>query len=190
MPYERHIPVLTARPNQLPATQPSSNRLNANFNFLTLLSINRPLESGDHLLAYPQLKNGVNGQDVQDLVANTPGAAAALYRSDNNYQYYYGDNPIGYLPVGLTNDNHNLMDGLRLQLNKRKGVSLRSPPVRRSTESQVTLRGWLYRLEGAALKQWKRRWCVLADYCLFYYKGMPRRLRCLHSSRLSSARIE
>lgn len=131
----------------------------------------RPLESGDHLLNYPNAKNGVNGHDIQDLIANTPGAAAALYRSDNNYTYYYADNPIGFLPHSVANDSQNLMDGLRLQLSKRKGT-LRSPPVRRSTESQVTLRGWLYRLEGAALKQWKRRWCVLADYCLFYYKGL------------------
>lgn len=24
------------------------------------------------------------------------------------------------------------------------------------------------------MRLWKRRWFVLADYCLFYYKGEPR----------------
>ncbi len=121
----------------------------------------RPIEAGDRI----ESKN-VNGEDLQDIVVNSP----AHY--PNNYQYYYADNTVGYVPVNVDANNPNIMDGLRVQLQKRKGVSLRSPPVRRSDESQVTLRGWLYRLEGAALKQWKRRWCVLADYCLFYYKGI------------------
>mgnify|MGYP002718380087 CR=1 FL=1 len=67
------------------------------------------------------------------------------------------------------------MDGLRVgiknQVRQQSNQYLRSPNVNRSDEFKVSLRGWLYRLEGAAIKQWKRRWCVLADYCLFYYKG-------------------
>ena len=76
-----------------------------------------------------------------------------------------------------------IMDGIRVQLKnagtRLKGAAstnttpqrLRHQRVIRSQESHVSLRGWLYRLEGGTLKQWKRRWCVLADYCLFYYKG-------------------
>ncbi|RWS28440.1 uncharacterized protein B4U80_03444 [Leptotrombidium deliense] len=67
------------------------------------------------------------------------------------------------------------MDGIRVQFTRRKsaggnGASFRSPSVRRSDQLSVTLRGWLHRLEGAALKQWKRRWFVLGEYCLFHYK--------------------
>ncbi|KAK4336869.1 hypothetical protein RND71_043904 [Anisodus tanguticus] len=47
---------------------------------------------------------------------------------------------------------------------------IRAPTIQRSAEMQVSLKGWLYRLEGAGLKQWKRRWFVLGEYCLFYYK--------------------
>lgn len=47
---------------------------------------------------------------------------------------------------------------------------IRAPQIQRSAEMQVSLKGWLYRLEGPALKQWKRRWFVLGEYCLFYYK--------------------
>ncbi|GIY64492.1 pleckstrin homology domain-containing family A member 7 [Caerostris darwini] len=49
--------------------------------------------------------------------------------------------------------------------------SIRSPHVKRDSQSQVIIEGWLYKLEGAALKQFKHRWCVLADFCLFFYKG-------------------
>lgn len=33
---------------------------------------------------------------------------------------------------------------------------IRAPQIQRSAEMQVSLKGWLYRLEGPALKQWKR----------------------------------
>ena len=116
------------------------------------------------------------------------GGSTTTTAQQNNQYYYNTNNPfIGYLPVDVVDNNlidgvggsvpvgnnNNIMDGLRVQIqrSRKTGASLRSPNVRRSNESQVTLRGWLYRLEGAALKQWKRRWFVLADFCLFYYKG-------------------
>lgn len=118
---------------------------------------------------------------------NYGGSTTTTTAQQNNQYYYNTNNPfIGYLPVDVVDNNlidgvggsvsvgnNNIMDGLRVQIqrSRKTGASLRSPNVRRSNESQVTLRGWLYRLEGAALKQWKRRWFVLADFCLFYYKG-------------------
>lgn len=47
----------------------------------------------------------------------------------------------------------------------------RSPHVKRNSQSQATYEGWLFKLEGGALKQWKQRWCALVDFCLFFYKG-------------------
>lgn len=48
--------------------------------------------------------------------------------------------------------------------------AMRAPNVQRSADQQVSRRGWLHRLEGGPLKQWRRRWFVLGEYCLFYYK--------------------
>ncbi|XP_074595971.1 uncharacterized protein LOC141851085 isoform X2 [Brevipalpus obovatus] len=85
------------------------------------------------------------------------------------------------------------MDGLRHQLVRRKSgigssqANLRPPTVERCDEQQVTLRGWLYRLEGG-IKQWKRRWFVLGDYCLFYYKDVNEG-RTLGSVLLPSYRV-
>ncbi|XP_049336592.1 pleckstrin homology domain-containing family A member 4 isoform X2 [Astyanax mexicanus] len=42
--------------------------------------------------------------------------------------------------------------------------------VKRDPNCPVVIRGWLFKRDSAGLKLWKRRWFVLSDYCLFYYK--------------------
>lgn len=48
---------------------------------------------------------------------------------------------------------------------------LKSPKTKRQPTSLVTFSGWLYKLSSEGLRTWRRRWFVLSDYCLFYYKG-------------------
>lgn len=48
---------------------------------------------------------------------------------------------------------------------------LRSPSAKRPTEAPVTMQGWLYKQGSEGLMLWKKRWFVLSEYCLFYYKG-------------------
>lgn len=50
-------------------------------------------------------------------------------------------------------------------------TQLRSPMVQRPSASKVTLQGWLFKQGSEGLMLWKRRWFVLSEYCLFYYKG-------------------
>ncbi|XP_036391780.1 uncharacterized protein si:ch211-234p6.5, partial [Megalops cyprinoides] len=42
--------------------------------------------------------------------------------------------------------------------------------VKRDPNCPVVIRGWLYKQDSSGLKLWKRRWFVLSDFCLFYYK--------------------
>uniref|UniRef100_A0A3B3ZNQ5 PH domain-containing protein n=1 Tax=Periophthalmus magnuspinnatus TaxID=409849 RepID=A0A3B3ZNQ5_9GOBI len=42
--------------------------------------------------------------------------------------------------------------------------------AKRDPNCPVVIRGWLYKKDSSGLKLWKRRWFVLSDYCLFYYK--------------------
>ncbi|XP_041938710.1 uncharacterized protein si:ch211-234p6.5 isoform X3 [Alosa sapidissima] len=42
--------------------------------------------------------------------------------------------------------------------------------VKRDPNCPVVIRGWLYKKDSMGLKLWKRRWFVLSEYCLFYYK--------------------
>ncbi|XP_062330966.1 uncharacterized protein si:ch211-234p6.5 isoform X2 [Osmerus eperlanus] len=42
--------------------------------------------------------------------------------------------------------------------------------ARRDPNCPVVIRGWLNKKDSSGLKLWKRRWFVLSNYCLFYYK--------------------
>ncbi|KAK7916132.1 hypothetical protein WMY93_011893 [Mugilogobius chulae] len=46
----------------------------------------------------------------------------------------------------------------------------RSNSMRRNPKAVVTKQGWLYKQGSSGVKQWNKRWFVLTDRCLFYYK--------------------
>jgi hypothetical protein len=43
--------------------------------------------------------------------------------------------------------------------------------VKRPATARVALQGWLHKQGSEGLMLWKKRWFVLSEYCLFYYKG-------------------
>ncbi|XP_044075318.1 pleckstrin homology domain-containing family A member 6 isoform X5 [Siniperca chuatsi] len=46
----------------------------------------------------------------------------------------------------------------------------RSNSMRRNPKAVVTKQGWLHKQASSGVKQWNKRWFVLTDRCLFYYK--------------------
>ncbi|XP_077429176.1 pleckstrin homology domain-containing family A member 6 isoform X2 [Vanacampus margaritifer] len=46
----------------------------------------------------------------------------------------------------------------------------RSNSMRRNPKAKVSKAGWLYKQASSGVKQWNKRWFVLSDRCLFYYK--------------------
>ncbi|XP_038639878.1 pleckstrin homology domain-containing family A member 7-like [Scyliorhinus canicula] len=46
----------------------------------------------------------------------------------------------------------------------------RDQAIKRDPNSVTVMRGWLYKQDSSGLKLWKRRWFVLSDFCLFYYR--------------------
>ncbi|XP_075766269.1 pleckstrin homology domain-containing family A member 6 isoform X3 [Pelodiscus sinensis] len=54
----------------------------------------------------------------------------------------------------------------------RKGIAFgkRSNSMKRNPNAAVTKSGWLYKQASSGVKQWNKRWFVLVDRCLFYYK--------------------
>ncbi|XP_040414472.1 pleckstrin homology domain-containing family A member 7 isoform X9 [Cygnus olor] len=54
--------------------------------------------------------------------------------------------------------------------NKVHSFGKREQAIRRNPNVPVIVRGWLHKQDSSGMRLWKRRWFVLADYCLFYYK--------------------
>ncbi|XP_041794118.1 pleckstrin homology domain-containing family A member 5 isoform X2 [Chelmon rostratus] len=46
----------------------------------------------------------------------------------------------------------------------------RSNSIRRNPGAPVIKRNWLYKQDSTGMKLWKKRWFVLSDLCLFYYR--------------------
>lgn len=69
---------------------------------------------------------------------------------------------------------------------------LRSPVAKRPPEAPVTKRGWLHKQGSEGFMLWKKRWFVLSEYCLFYYKGTnkSKRVSNLHKGSISGPEEE
>ncbi|XP_042363204.1 pleckstrin homology domain-containing family A member 7 isoform X2 [Plectropomus leopardus] len=65
---------------------------------------------------------------------------------------------ISYFPVMKESDGKVQTFGKRCQ------------SAKRDPNCPVVIRGWLNKKDSSGLKLWKRRWFVLSNYCLFYYK--------------------
>ncbi|XP_049330926.1 pleckstrin homology domain-containing family A member 5 isoform X49 [Astyanax mexicanus] len=46
----------------------------------------------------------------------------------------------------------------------------RSNSIKRNPNAPVVKSNWLYKQDSAGMKMWKKRWFVLCDMCLFYYR--------------------
>ncbi|KAI5091164.1 pleckstrin-like domain-containing family A member 5 isoform X21, partial [Silurus meridionalis] len=46
----------------------------------------------------------------------------------------------------------------------------RSHSIKRNPNAPIVKRSWLYKQDSTGMKMWKKRWFVLSDMCLFYYK--------------------
>ncbi|XP_043915411.1 pleckstrin homology domain-containing family A member 4 isoform X4 [Protopterus annectens] len=46
----------------------------------------------------------------------------------------------------------------------------REHSIKRDPNTPVVIRGWLYKQDSSGLKLWKRRWFVLSNFCVFYYR--------------------
>ncbi|XP_042537595.1 pleckstrin homology domain-containing family A member 6 isoform X12 [Dipodomys spectabilis] len=61
---------------------------------------------------------------------------------------------------------------LRATRASRKAIAFgkRSHSMKRNLNAPVTKAGWLFKQASSGVKQWNKRWFVLVDRCLFYYK--------------------
>ncbi|XP_059967837.1 pleckstrin homology domain-containing family A member 5 isoform X8 [Mesoplodon densirostris] len=78
--------------------------------------------------------------------------------SNYNMTSDYGVHPVS--PVGRTSRSSK----------KVHNFGKRSNSIKRNPNAPVVRRGWLYKQDSTGMKLWKKRWFVLSDLCLFYYR--------------------
>ncbi|XP_039563967.1 pleckstrin homology domain-containing family A member 5 isoform X22 [Passer montanus] len=119
-------------------------------------------------------KHPVTGQPSQDnciFVVNEQTAAAmsseekkerpvSMICEATNYNLAsdYAAHPMS--PVGRTSRSSK----------KVHNFGKRSNSIKRNPNAPVVRRGWLYKQDSTGMKLWKKRWFVLSDLCLFYYR--------------------
>uniref|UniRef100_A0A3P9QJR5 Pleckstrin homology domain containing A7 n=1 Tax=Poecilia reticulata TaxID=8081 RepID=A0A3P9QJR5_POERE len=60
--------------------------------------------------------------------------------------------------------------GSKVRSGKVHSFGKRDHAIKRNLNIPVVVRGWLYKQDSSGMRLWKRKWFVLSDYCLFYYK--------------------
>ncbi|XP_052798632.1 uncharacterized protein LOC128230418 isoform X11 [Mya arenaria] len=97
-----------------------------------------------------------------------------VYYLDHNRRVTTFDHPITGQPLMKSGDRFGTLISPGMGGPARKGSGkargIKTPSAARGENSKVILRGWLQKQDSGALKLWKKKWCVLADFGLFFYK--------------------
>ncbi|XP_039188851.1 pleckstrin homology domain-containing family A member 5 isoform X15 [Crotalus tigris] len=119
-------------------------------------------------------KHPVTGQPSQDnciFVVNEQTAAAMTSEEKKERPLNMVSEPAHY---NLTSDYaaHPMSPLGRTSRSSKKvhNFGKRSNSIKRNPNAPVVRRGWLYKQDSTGMKLWKKRWFVLSDLCLFYYR--------------------
>ncbi|XP_031962062.1 pleckstrin homology domain-containing family A member 5 isoform X8 [Corvus moneduloides] len=119
-------------------------------------------------------KHPVTGQPSQDnciFVVNEQTAAAMSSEEKKERPVSMICEPTNY---NLTSDYaaHPMSPLGRTSRSSKKvhNFGKRSNSIKRNPNAPVVRRGWLYKQDSTGMKLWKKRWFVLSDLCLFYYR--------------------
>ncbi|XP_031793062.1 pleckstrin homology domain-containing family A member 6 isoform X10 [Sarcophilus harrisii] len=98
-------------------------------------------------------------KSASDMSSKTGGKRSTTTSSDTA-----NNNMVSEVPPERPN--------VRAPRTSRKAIAFgkRSNSMKRNPNAAVTKSGWLFKQASSGVKQWNKRWFVLVDRCLFYYK--------------------
>ncbi|XP_076261927.1 pleckstrin homology domain-containing family A member kramer isoform X3 [Rhynchophorus ferrugineus] len=120
-----------------------------------------------HFQHYPQYGVNVNSNEYSHQHISKPNIAT---------------NQQNTVQIATVQQNNYVTDEKQEQVQAKATISkskvkeaekkqLRSPSARRPPNAPVAMQGWLHKQGSEGFMLWKKRWFVLSEYCLFYYKG-------------------
>uniref|UniRef100_A0AAX7V300 Pleckstrin homology domain containing, family A member 7b n=1 Tax=Astatotilapia calliptera TaxID=8154 RepID=A0AAX7V300_ASTCA len=124
----------------------------------------------NHNLKATSFRHPVTGQispenidyTLQDRIESRMSKSAANQRSANM---------VTESSKAVTSAAVDASSGSKVSTGKVHNFGKRDHAIKRNLNIPVVVRGWLYKQDSSGMRLWKRKWFVLSDYCLFYYKG-------------------
>ncbi|XP_034433378.1 pleckstrin homology domain-containing family A member 7 isoform X22 [Hippoglossus hippoglossus] len=124
----------------------------------------------NHNLRMTSFRHPVTGQispenteyTLQDRIEARMSKSATIQRSPSMVT----ESSKGGTPAALDTSGSKASRGL----GKVHSFGKRDHAIKRNLNIPVVVRGWLYKQDSSGMRLWKRKWFVLSDYCLFYYK--------------------
>lgn len=127
------------------------------------------------VLIHDQSELGNAAGNVLHGPCTLPAVKTAQLRQQKPTNMIHGQSPVSSTQPQFTPNR--AWEPLIQQNNQKKKPpnqhqnQLRFPSTKRPPEAAVTMQGWLHKQGSDGLKVWRKRWFVLSNYCLFYYKG-------------------
>uniref|UniRef100_A0A8C7XPL3 Pleckstrin homology domain containing, family A member 5 n=1 Tax=Oryzias sinensis TaxID=183150 RepID=A0A8C7XPL3_9TELE len=93
---------------------------------------------------------------------------ASNYTGGSDYSTFPGSPAT----TSTTTTTTNSASSARLSRSSKKihNFGKRSNSIKRNINIPAVKSGWLYKQDSSGMKLWKKRWFVLSDMCLFYYR--------------------
>ncbi|XP_026182497.1 pleckstrin homology domain-containing family A member 5-like isoform X3 [Mastacembelus armatus] len=94
---------------------------------------------------------------------------ASNYTGGSDYSTFPGS-PATTVTTATTTSTSTSSTRLSRSSKKVHNFGKRSNSIKRNLNAPVVKSNWLYKQDSTGMKLWKKRWFVLSDMCLFYYR--------------------
>uniref|UniRef100_A0A8D3DVA9 Pleckstrin homology domain-containing family A member 5-like n=1 Tax=Scophthalmus maximus TaxID=52904 RepID=A0A8D3DVA9_SCOMX len=94
---------------------------------------------------------------------------ASNYTGGSDYSTFPGT-PTPMVTTNTTNTTSTYSTRPSRSSKKVHNFGKRSNSIKRNPNAPVVKSNWLYKQDSTGMKLWKKRWFVLSDMCLFYYR--------------------
>ncbi|XP_030005959.1 pleckstrin homology domain-containing family A member 5-like isoform X1 [Sphaeramia orbicularis] len=140
--------------------------VNEHVNCGKLVHPDKPVEALSRPAAKPSSEQGSVG-DKKERPTSTM-SEASNYTGGSDYSTFHGS-PATTVTTATTTTSASSTRPSRSS-KKVHNFGKRSNSIKRNPNAPVVKNGWLYKQDSTGMKLWKKRWFVLSDMCLFYYR--------------------
>ncbi|KAG7498132.1 hypothetical protein JOB18_049570 [Solea senegalensis] len=124
-----------------------------------------PIEAPTRLAPKASSEQDSSGSDKKERPLSTM-SEASNYTGGSDYSTFPGSPTItDTSPATVTSSTRPSRSSKKVH-----NFGKRSNSIKRNPNAPVVKSNWLYKQDSAGMKLWKKRWFVLSDMCLFYYR--------------------